>query len=1000
MVKFKSIELSENALAVATSRYFIDGENWKTCIERVSNAISEVEGTKKLDYKNKFHEIIYNLDFLPGGRILRNAGRTKGSLFNCYVLPIEDSIESIANYYRESLILWANGAGIGANFSFLRPKGDQILGKGGKSSGLVSFLEASDATAKCIESGGQRRAAGLACVEVSHPEVLDFVDAKLVDGRLSHYNISVGITNEFLEAVELDNDWEFKFKQRSYGKIKARFIWDKILHNMINNAEPGLLNFTNLTKNNSYYYDPIVCTNPCITGETLIAVADGRIHVPIKQLVEEKKDFPVYCCDTKGKAHIRIARNPRKTGKNIKIYKVTLDDGSFVRTTENHKFILRNGEKIELKDLKVGDSLMPFNRSQYNNGKMYWNIGSKPEHTIIAEYLYGKRDSSYLVHHDDGDGLNNYWDNIEWLTRGEHNLVEPTICERKGKLNGMYDRKHTEDSKQKIRDKAIKYFEDPLNREKTSLAVKKSMTSEVRGKISKALTKERIVIKTNCRFCGNEFKQEIIKDSKNINGFCSTSCICNFAASFKEPISEKTREKISVKLKEYSNSVEGKKSRKKAAIISCIERSKKCGNVLLSLGFDVNEETWNDNRIIAKENGIKQYVLSNTISKLWNNDWDKFVEDSSNYNHKIVSIVEDGYEDVYNITVDEFHNYGIITNLNAKTRKKGYPKMTGLYIRNCGEVPLSNHSVCCLGSLNLPNFITGNINTNWIKLEKTIKLAVRFLDNVIDVNNYTLPENDIKSHESRRIGLGVLGLANYLFAKKIRYGSPESINEIERLMKFIRDCTYQASIELAVEKGAFPKFDPVQYIKSSFVRKLSVSMRMDIKNKGVRNVTLMSQAPTGTIALICDQSSGIEPLIAKAYRREDRVGSRIYINPIYEKILKEEGTTPDWFVDSYDLKPEDHLEVQSIIQKYTDGACSKTVNLPKETTGDDLSKLLLEYAKDLKGVTVYRDGSREGQILNPLTEEETLEYLNNNNKEVKRNLSEEDVQCASGTCEI
>jgi ribonucleoside-diphosphate reductase alpha chain len=574
------IELSENALTVAKSRYFEEGEDWDSCTLRVANSISEAEGGKKLEYRDKFHEMIYNVDFIPAGRILRNSGHSKGSLLNCFVLPIGDSIEEIGEFYKNTLILWANGAGVGANFSFLRPKGDKILGKGGESSGLVSFLEASDATAKCIESGGSRRAAGLACVDVSHPEVLDFIDAKLVDKKISHYNISIGINNEFLEAVERDSDWEFKFKQRSYGKVKARFIWDKIVNNMVNTAEPGLLNFTNLMKNNSYYFAPITSTNPC------------------------------------------------------------------------------------------------------------------------------------------------------------------------------------------------------------------------------------------------------------------------------------------------------------------------------------------------------------------------------------------------------------------------------------GEVALENGGCCCLGSLNLPNFITGNINTNWVKLEKTIGLAVRFLDNVIDVNKYSLKENDIKAHESRRIGLGVLGLANYLFAKKIRYGSHESIIEIEKLFRFIRDCTYQELVKLSVEKGAFPKFDPVQYVKSSFIRKLPVSMRMEIKNKGVRCVTALSQAPCGTISLVADRISGIEPLIAKAYRRVDRVSSRIYINPIYENILKEEGTTPDWFVDSYDLKPEDHLEVQSAVQKYVDGAISKTVNLPKETTGDDLSKLLLEYAKDLKGVTVYRDGSREGQILNPLTEEETLEYLKNNNKEVKRNLSEEDVQCVGGKCEI
>ncbi|MBT3282472.1 MAG: hypothetical protein HN374_05855, partial [Cryomorphaceae bacterium] len=711
MVKPK-VELSENALAVATSRYFGEGENWETCTDRVANAVSDVEGVDKLKYKNQFHEMIYNMDFLPAGRIIRNSGKSKGSLFNCYVLPLEDSIEGIGSYYKESLILWAGGGGVGVNASLLRPKGDPILGKGGTSSGLVSFLEASNATAKCIESGGSRRAAGLACVDVSHPEVLDFIDAKLVDGRISHYNISVAINNEFIEAVERDIDWEFKFKQRSYGKMKARDIWYKILKNMINTAEPGLLNFTNLTKNNSYYYEPITCTNPCVTGDTLIAVADGRVSVPIKQLVDEGKDFPVYCCDNNGKSKIRIARNPRKTGFGKKIFKVILDDGSSVRATENHKFLLKSGKKVELKDLKLGDSLMPFNRSQFDNGKMYWTIGcGKSEHTMLAEFLYGERDSSYLVHHKDEDGLNNSFDNLEWLTKGEHNLVHPTVCERKGELNGMFRKNHSDESKQKMREKAIEYFEDPLNKEKHSLAVKESMTSEVREKISASMTKERIIIESICKQCNGEFDQEVIKGNNHRIGFCCTKCKNIYASSFKGPINDKTREKISIKSKEYANSKEGRESKRKAAIISNIQNSRKCGNLLLSLGIDIKKETWDDNKELAKEHNIKRFTSCKTISKLWNNDWDTFIEESSNYNHRIVSIIEDGYEDVYNITVDEFHNYGIITNSNTKTRKKGYPKMTGIFIANCGEVPLENYGTCLLGSLILPNFITGNVNT-------------------------------------------------------------------------------------------------------------------------------------------------------------------------------------------------------------------------------------------------------------------------------------------------
>jgi ribonucleoside-diphosphate reductase alpha chain len=309
----------------------------------------------------------------------------------------------------------------------------------------------------------------------------------------------------------------------------------------------------------------------------------------------------------------------------------------------------------------------------------------------------------------------------------------------------------------------------------------------------------------------------------------------------------------------------------------------------------------------------------------------------------------------------------------------------------CGEAILENWGSCCLGSLTLPNFITGAVNTNWQKLEKTIRTAIRFLDNVIDCNKYALKEIDIAGHNSRRVGLGVMGLADYLFAKQVKYGSKESVAEIEKLMRFIRDVAYQTSVELATEKGAFPKFDPVLYGKAHFIRTLPASLRMDIKTKGIRNVTLMAGAPTGTISLLPEVTSGIEPLIYKSYKRSDRVSERIYIHPKYRQLLLSGEPIPEWFVDMTELQPKDHLEVQTAATKFVDGAVSKTINCPFETTENQLSALLLEYLRDLKGVTVYREGSKFGQVYNSLTEEEALEYIAANM--VSSSLTEGEIEC-------
>lgn len=903
-----SKKLSENALKVAESRYFMEGENWETCSYRVANVISDTEGLKKLEYRDKFHEMIYKMDFLPAGRIIRNSGRPRGSLFNCYNIPIQDSIEEIGEYIKNALILWSEGGGIGTNFSLLRPKGDPIKGKGGYSSGLVSFMEAADAVATTIESGGSRRAACLGMVDISHPEVLDFIDAKLKDGKLSNFNISVAVDDLFIEAVESNQNWEFKFKQKLYGKMPAREIWNKIIKNMIKSGEPGLLNWTNLIKNNSFYYDPIAGVNPCQPLWATILTPHGIS--PIKNI---KIGDRIWSEDN----WVKVTNISYSGTKNV--YKYRTNAGIFYGTEEHR--IVSNGKKIEIKnansidvlegksDNKIGidiqaimDGLIIGDGSKHkaSDNLIYLIIGDNDQDyfeseikNLILEYRPGIKEKSYIVETTIQKNELPYAFQRRIPKRflfGSQNIV-------KSFLRGLYSANGSIVGNQRI----------------TFRSSSKQLVEDVQIMLSSIGIRSYITInkKHKVQFKNGEYK---CKQSYDIN---ITKDISIFYNSIRF-------------IQQYKN--------------------EKIKNILLKY------EKYSDNYFINRHK--KTFPITNK---------------------KYIST-----EDVYHITVDGKHHTYWTGGCNAS---------------NCSEAVLSAYDVCDLGSLALPNFITGHVNTNWKKLEQTIKLAVRFLDNVIDVNKYVLHENDIKAHNSRRIGLGVMGLAQYLFMKQIRYGSEKSIREIERLMRFIRDCVYQTLIELSIEKGAFPKFDPVLYGKASFIRKLPASIRMDIKKYGSRCVTGLAIAPTGTISLLADTTSSLEPLLAKAYLRHDRVGDRIYIHPLYKKLLLDDKMIPDWLVDSYDLKPEDHFEMQVAVQKYIDGACSKTINLPKDTSPSQLSHLLLEYIHDLKGVTVYRDGCREGQIINKMTKEEVLEYLKNK-EETTGELSEQDVKCSKGTCEI
>jgi ribonucleoside-diphosphate reductase alpha chain len=319
----------------------------------------------------------------------------------------------------------------------------------------------------------------------------------------------------------------------------------------------------------------------------------------------------------------------------------------------------------------------------------------------------------------------------------------------------------------------------------------------------------------------------------------------------------------------------------------------------------------------------------------------------------------------------------------------------------CGEACLAPYDVCDLGSIVLTSFIEPvSGRTKWQDLERTITLAVRFLDNVIDVNKYRLEANKRMAYNGRRIGLGVMGLAEYLFAKEVRYGSNEALKETAEVLKCLRDTAYNASVELAKEKGAFPAYEKVQYHKASFIRHLPAAIRRNIATHSIRNVTLLALAPTGTISLIPEVSGSIEPLFSKSYKRADRLGDRIYIHPITKRLIDMEAQEiPNWFVATPDLSTMDHLDMQSLCQKYIDGAVSKTINIKEDTTAEDLSPILFEYLYDIKGVTVYRDGSRSGQVLNHISIDEARDYVKKH-KDVDSTPAPESAECASGACEI
>ncbi len=295
----------------------------------------------------------------------------------------------------------------------------------------------------------------------------------------------------------------------------------------------------------------------------------------------------------------------------------------------------------------------------------------------------------------------------------------------------------------------------------------------------------------------------------------------------------------------------------------------------------------------------------------------------------------------------------------------------------CGEIWMSPYDCCCLGHIVLPRFVKDG-EFDWDGFKATIRTGVRFLDDVLSVNSYPLPEIEAKCSQLRRIGLGVLGLHHMLIELGYKYNSTAGLEFVDKLFKFLKNESYEASIDLAAEKGPFPGFNRDKYLKSAFVKTLKPSIRERIGQHGIRNCALNTIAPTGTISMICDVSSGIEPIFAMAYERRYRKGEEIAMeivaDPLFKKYVAEGKNTKN-FQNSYDLSIRDHLEMQRTCQKHVDNAVSKTINLPPGTSEEELSELYMEFLPELKGVTVYPVGSREDQPLTPLPQEKAEELV-------------------------
>ncbi|HEY3045931.1 MAG TPA: LAGLIDADG family homing endonuclease [Polaromonas sp.] len=955
---------------VLKEKYLKPGENGLDDLyQRVARALASVEP----EAERARHEALFlenlHVGAIGAGRIMSAAGTAiQATLINCFVQPVGDCIQGmdeggypgIYEALREAAETMRRGGGVGYDFSRIRPRGAEVKGTASIASGPCSYINVFDQSCSTVESAGARRGAQMGVLRINHPDVQEFITAKRTPGRWNNFNVSVAVPNAFMQALNDDQPWQLVHKakpgaaliaqgafQRAdglwvYQTIAARALWDTVMRSTYDFAEPGILFLDHINEdNNLRYCEAIEATNPCVTADTWIMTADGPAQVA--GLVGRH-----FSAVVDGKAFRVESEGFFKTGHKP-VLALRTREGHALRLTADHRVRrvarktrytlevewtpaaqLRAGDEIVLHDHRAlgGWEGAGTEAEGYLLGLLIGDGTLKSDKAVISVWAPELRQV--------GNGA------VAYAATGAAGIVQAaeaaaaTLAHR-ADFRG-FQRPVAGRGEARMASGALWHLAHAMGMRPGHKTITPAME---RGSSALAAGLLRGLFDADGSVQGTQDKGVSLRLSQSDAGLLQTVQRMLLRMGINATLYTERRSAQERLLPDGRGGMKGYTTQAQHELVLSGDNLRVYAE---RIGFaDTDKAARLAQALASYSRSLNRERFTATVG----------------------SLDDDGCEDVYDVTVADCHAFDA----------------NGLHVHNCGEQPLPPYGCCDLGPIILTRFVRHPFGFGGVPafdfeaFGQSVATQVRALDNVLDLTFWPLPQQRDEAAAKRRIGVGFTGMGNALAMLCLRYDLPEGREMAARIAVRMRDAAYAASVELAREKGAFPKLDVDAYLApGTFASRLPAELQQAIRTHGIRNSHLLSIAPTGTVSLAFadNASNGIEPAFSWVYRRNKREADGSTTEYVVEdhawRLYRELGgdmeRLPGYFVSALEMSAASHIAMMEEVQPFVDTAISKTVNVPADYPYEDFKGLYQQaWRVRLKGLATYRPNTILGAVL-------------------------------------